>query len=394
MKPKFLPHLYEAVAQGAMFGIVVFESGTGECLFINHMATELLGTETPRIHNLIPTVERPPFTAFTENLLDYDGLYHDVVINTAAGTTFIGNLGVRRLEVDGTFAQLVMIQDVTLQKKLQRDIMAKQMEIKATFEEVRKQNQQLRQLDVAKDRFIALTTHELRTPLAAMVASAEILKLELYDDTMQMREFIDMIYEQGLHLQTLVNDILDFAKIQAGKMDIYLQEQDPAEVVQTVLRSFEGFAETENVTLAYDPPPVPAKCYFDELRLRQVLSNIVNNAIKYNRADGSGQVRVHIATDEASVSIHIEDNGVGIAPDQFEKVFNEFETVGTVAEHHKGTGLGMPISRKLTEGMGGTLEFTSALGQGSTFSVRLPKARVMEDELYRPRPESTGDLAA
>ena len=394
MKGQLLPHLYEAVAQGAMFGIVVFESGTGECLFINHMAIELLGTETPRIHNLIPSVDRPPFTSFSASLLDYDGLYHDVVINsgTLPGHSFIGNLGVRRLEVDGISAQLVMMQDVTVQKKLQRDIMAKQTEIKATFEELRKQNHQLRQLDVAKDKFIALTTHELRTPLAAMVASAEILKLGLYDDALQMKEFIDMIYEQGQHLQTLVNDILDFAKIQAGKMDFYLEKADPAAIAQVVLRSFEGMAEGARVILSLDAPAVPKLCYFDELRLRQVISNIVNNGIKYNRPHGL--VRVYLTEDEEFVSLHVQDTGIGIPPGEIEKVFNEFETVGQVDEHHKGTGLGMPISRKLAEGMGGRLTVISADGKGSTFTVILPKGRVLEDELYRPRPEKAGDLAA
>ncbi len=197
MSKSLLPHLYQAVAEGAMFGIVVFDKFSGNCLFINHMGIELLGSETPRMHGLIPTMDKPPFKSFSEDLLQHDGLYHDIVINTASGMSFIGNIGIRVLEVDGHSAYLLMMQDVTLQKKLQREIMAKQTEIKAAFEELLKQNRQLRDLDLAKDRFIALTTHELRTPLSAMVASAEILKLGLYDTPDQMREFIDMIYDQG-----------------------------------------------------------------------------------------------------------------------------------------------------------------------------------------------------
>jgi signal transduction histidine kinase len=386
-----LPHLYQAVAEGAMFGIVVFDKFTSNCLFINHMAIEMLGTETPRMHGLIPTMDKPPFKSFSEDLLLHDGLYHDIVVNTASGMSFIANMGVRVVEVDGHTTYLLMMQDVTLQKKLQREIMAKQTEIKAAFEELLKQNRQLRDLDLAKDKFIALTTHELRTPLSAMVASAEILKLGMYDTPEQMREFIDMIYDQGLHLQDLVNDILDFAKIQAGKMDFYLEMQDPVKLVENIMHNFEGMAETNKVILRFEPPLTPMNCFFDELRLRQILSNIINNAIKYNRP--GGHARVYFQEDAENVRILVEDTGPGIPPEEFGKVFNEFETAGTVSQHHKGTGLGMPISRKLTEGMGGKLQLKSTVGIGSTFWVELPKNMTMSEDLYRPRPDKAGFAA-
>jgi len=392
VKHVLLPHLYEAVAEGAMFGIVVFEKNSGKCLFVNHMGRELLGTETPSIMTMVPKSEKPPFKSFAQDLLMFDGLYHDIVINSANDNPFIGNLGVRLLEVDGHSAHLLMLQDVTIQKKLQREIIAKQSEIKAAFEELLKQNRQLRDLDLAKDRFIALTTHELRTPLSAMVSSAEILKMGLYDSPEQMREFIEMIHDQGLHLQDLVNDILDLAKIQAGKMDFYLEQNDPMPVAQSVLRNFEGMAETYDVKLHIKESKKNWLCYFDELRLRQILSNIVNNAIKYNRPGGF--VRIYLQAVEGHVRILVEDSGKGIPLDQFSKVFNEFETLETVAQHHKGTGLGMPISRKLADGMGGKLDLQSTPGKGSVFWVDLPTEKILDPALYRPRLEPSGDLAS
>src|SRR5688572_6916934 len=98
MKHFILPHLYQAVAEGAMFGIVVFEKKSRECLFINHMGIEMLGSETPSIQSLIPTTDKPPFRSFSEDLLLHDGLYHDIIINTVSGS-FIGNVGIRVLEV-------------------------------------------------------------------------------------------------------------------------------------------------------------------------------------------------------------------------------------------------------------------------------------------------------
>jgi signal transduction histidine kinase len=339
---------------------------------------------------MIPAANKPPFKSFAQDILMNDGLYHDVAINTASGQPFIGNVGVRMLGVDGVHAYLLMLQDVTLQKKLQREILAKQSELRAAFEEMKKQNQQLRDLDLAKDRFIALTTHELRTPLSAMVASAEILKLGLYDSPEQMREFVDMIFEQGQQLQDLVNDILDFAKIQAGKMDLYIEEAETLPLVEGLVHQFENMAEANAVTMTVDKPSFSTKCYFDEMRLRQVISNIVNNAIKYNRSGGT--VRVHFSEHEEHLKILVEDTGEGIATEQFNKVFNEFETIGNVAQHHKGTGLGMPISHKLMDGMGGKIAFISELGKGSTFWVEIPKTKVLDESVYRPR--KTGDLLA
>lgn len=94
------------------------------------------------------------------------------------------------------------------------------------------------------------------------------------------------------------------------------------------------------------------------------------------------------------IRVAFQDTGKGIPEDQFDKVFNEFETIGNVSQHHKGTGLGMPISRKLIQGMGGLLDFTSVFGTGSTFWAEIPIQKVMPDDLYRPRPEKSGDLAS
>jgi signal transduction histidine kinase len=209
----------------------------------------------------------------------------------------------------------------------------------------------------------------------------------LYDGPEQMREFIDMIHDQGLHLQELVNDILDFAKIQAGKMDFYIEQNSPVKLMQSILHNFEGMAETHKVTLQFDSPSADMLCFYDELRLRQIASNIINNAIKYNRSGGS--VRVYFTEENDHVRIHVKDTGKGIPADQFGKVFNEFETVGQMADHHKGTGLGMPISRKLAEGMGGKLLLESEQNAGSTFWVELPKEKILDEALYRPR-----DIAA
>lgn len=382
-------YLYEVIAQDSMFGIVVFKED-GSCMFINAMAKQMLDNEDPSLQDLFPPSEKPPFKSFSSDFLKHDGLYQDILVRKNSMGSFIANVGNKHVAFSGVSANLLMLQDVTLQKKLQREITQKQNEIKSAYEELLKQNTQLKELDVAKNRFIALTTHELRTPLSAMVASAEILKMGLYDTPEQMKEFVDMIHEQGIHLQDLVNDILDFAKIQAGKMDFYIELEDVATLAKTIFHSFESMAEANKVKMVFATPIQPMKCYYDDVRLRQVLSNIINNAIKYNRSGGS--VTMTFEENEKHVKVSVQDTGKGMPADQFDKVFNEFETIGQVAQHHKGTGLGMPISRKLTQGMGGNLDFTSELGVGSTFWVEIPKTKVLGEELYQPRPGKLGEV--
>jgi signal transduction histidine kinase len=391
VKKRILEHLYEVIAFEATFGIVVFHENS-DCLFVNRVAQQMLNMDEPALIAMFPGTEKPPFKSFSSELLKHEGLYQDILVRRDGSGTFVANIGIKHVSFDGISAHLLMMQDVTLQKKLQREIIHKQNEINAAYEELLKQNRQLKELDMAKNKFIALTTHELRTPLSAMVASAEILKLGLYDNAEQMKEFIDMIYDQGIHLQTLVNDILDFAKIQAGKMDFFVGRHDLVPLTKAILHGFEGMAETNQVKLIFEEPARPLHCYFDDMRFRQICANMISNAIKYNKADG--QVRVHFAANEEFIKLMVQDTGQGIARDQFDRVFNEFETIGQVGEHHKGTGLGMPISRKLCEAMGGKLLFESEVGVGSTFWVELPTKKVLPDSFYGSRPGSSDDLLA
>lgn len=289
-------HLTETIANEAMFAITTFDKD-GKSFYMNKMATQLLGCEELELHQLKPKGEsaRAHILPFSPEILRHDGLYQDILLSRPDGQNLIVNIGVKITKVDDHEVVILMFQDVTFQKKLQREITAKQNEIKAAYEELLKQNRQLQELDQAKNKFIAITTHELRTPLAAMVASAEILKLGLYDNEEQLKEFVNIIYEQGHQLSDLVNDILDFAKIQAGKMDFYIEQQDVVPLVSGILRNFGDMADSNSVAIHFQPPAAPVMCYFDEVRLRQVLSNIVNNGIKYNKAGGSLTVTVATA---------------------------------------------------------------------------------------------------
>lgn len=393
-----LEKLYNVIADEAILAFLAFEKQHGRCIYINTLGRELfeLSNENPEDHislnSLCSADQHTQVRSFSPQLLEHEGLYQDILIQKPSGHKLIANIGVKRLSFDSYEIDLLMIQDITIQKKLQREITAKQIEIKAAYEELLHQNNQLKELDLAKNRFIALTTHELRTPLSAMVASAEVLKLGLYDTEEEKNEFVDIIYDQGLHLSALVNDILDFAKIQAGKMDYYIQQCSPEEMINDVIESLESMAEIDQIKLTLENRATNSDCYFDHIRLKQVVTNIVNNAIKYNKK--GGWVKVWIESNDSHLVLHVEDSGKGIPVEQQSKVFDEFETLGKVALHHQGTGLGMPISKRLIEGMGGSINLESEEGVGSHFWIEIPRTKVLDEEVYRERPDSGGDLAA
>lgn len=389
---------FEIIAEEAFMGFLVFSKKTRQCVYANTLAKELL--ELPRrktiedisLESLAEKKPRANLRTIDEDLLTHEGFYQDVYIRKTNGHPFIANLGVKQFSQHDEDFYLLMIQDITIQKKLQRDLVTKQEEIKSAYEELLVQNEQLKELDKAKNRFIALTTHELRTPLSAMIASAEVLKNKIYDNEEQLNEFVDIIYEQGHHLSELINDILDFTKIQAGKMDFYVEHLDLTEFLTDVVHNLEQMFEHYSVKLNYQPMESEQRCYFDTIRLKQILNNVIDNACKYNKK--GGEVRIWIEWNDHSGKVFVADTGTGIPEDKKSDVFNEFETLGKVATHHEGTGLGMPISKRLIEAMGGSISFESDEGVGSVFCIEIPKEKVLNEECYRVRPADAYDLVS
>lgn len=397
---KLSDSFYKVIADEAMMAILIM-TPDGKCIYANQLAHDLLEFSLDfdirqfNIEKLFPPESDDPRSRkLTRETLKMQGLMQEIVIQKYNSQLFIANLGVKHLLIDNVTHTLLMIQDVTLQKKLQREITEKQTAINSAYQDLLNQNKKLKELDMAKNRFIAITTHELRTPLSAMVASSEILKLKLFDTQAEHDDFINMIYDQGQHLLNLVNDILDFAKIQSNKMDYFIEERDLYLTVKSEVDTLQAMAESSGITLSLDTPEKKFNCYYDEVRIRQVLANLINNAIKYNRKNGA--VHVYVEDKQETVEVYIKDTGKGIHKDDLQKVFNEFETLGKVAHHAKGTGLGLPISQRMIQAMGGDVKLESEEGVGSIFWIQVPKKAVLSAENYRKRPDPTGsgDLAA
>jgi PAS domain S-box-containing protein len=218
---------------------------------------------------------------------------------------------------------------------------------------------------LAKSAFLANMSHELRTPLNGILGYAQVLER---DPAMGERQLagIDIIRKSGEHLLTLINDILDMAKIEAGKMELFPADIPLARFVQTIIDIVGVKAAQKGLQLVCDmAPDLPTWVMADEKRLRQVLLNLLSNAIKFTD-DGRVTLAVHF-TPPDRLGFEVRDTGVGIAPDQLEIIFEPFEQAGDVRRHLAGTGLGLAISRQYVRLMGGEIQVDSRVGQGSTF---------------------------
>lgn len=227
----------------------------------------------------------------------------------------------------------------------------------------------------AKSEFLSNMSHEIRTPMNAIIGFTELLSKEI--EAPRLKSFVHTIRTSGYHLLELINDILDLSKIEAGKLKIEKTACNPYELFTELKNIFILPMQEKNIDYRLDiDSRLPSYLQLDQARLRQVLLNLLGNAVKFTE---QGYIRVKISIDnedeahsKLDLLIDIEDTGIGIAEDQQKLIFQDFEQAsGLVTRRHGGTGLGLSISKRLVEMMQGELLLTSQLGRGSIFSVRL-----------------------
>ena len=223
-----------------------------------------------------------------------------------------------------------------------------------------------------KSEFLANMSHELRTPLNAIIGFSEVLGERYFGElTEKQDEYVRDISESGRHLLSLINDILDLSKIEAGKMNLEPVDFDLPAALRNVLALVKERAQRHGIRLALEVEPALDQIHADELKFKQIMLNLLSNAVKFT-PDG-GSVSVTATSAGNWVEIAVTDTGAGIAPEDFAAVFEEFKQVGRdQVRKAEGTGLGLPLAKRFVELHGGAIRLASQLGAGSTFSFTLP----------------------
>ena len=251
-------------------------------------------------------------------------------------------------------------------------------ELQRTSNELQEQNIELeaqrKQVEAAnslKSEFLSNMSHELRTPLNSIMALSRVL-ISQTKQTLEEEEYgyLEIIERNGKRLLTLINDILDLSKIEAGKMDIKPEVVKLKLLLTTVKENLQTLADKKGLSISLRVSSKNQEIETDESRLHQILTNILSNAIKFTE---EGEIKIRATSDEKSFFITIEDTGIGISDEDIENIFDEFRQVdGSSTRAFEGTGLGLAITRKLTAALNGSLHVESTVGVGSKFTLELP----------------------
>lgn len=261
-----------------------------------------------------------------------------------------------RSERDNASGTVHLVSDITAEKERMR---------------LEEEKRQLQELDNLKSRFMATVSHELKTPLNAIIGFSEILLAGTHGEVNEpQRRYLENIHTSGKHLFSLISDILDYMRLEAREMSLQVEGFNLDDLVASTVELMRGEADAGGLLLAYCGEASPVKVEADRRRVRQVLFNLLSNALKFTPEGGNVEVRVRRG-DGAAV-VEVEDSGVGIAPRDQARLFNEFTQVGEGARSGGGTGLGLALSKRLVELHGGHIWVESEPGRGSIFSFSLP----------------------
>jgi signal transduction histidine kinase len=239
------------------------------------------------------------------------------------------------------------------------------------FLEIEDKSRQLEAASRHKSEFLANMSHELRTPLNAIIGFSEVLSEKMFGELNEKQEeYSKDIHASGQHLLSLINDILDLSKIEAGRMELELSDFHLPTALDSALTLVRERAGRRSIALHLSVDERLGQIQADERKVRQVVLNLLSNAIKFTPE--GGRIEVAAVPKDGSVEVSVSDTGVGIAPEDHEKVFEEFRQVGTADKKAEGTGLGLTLCRKFVELHGGRIWVKSQVGEGSTFTFTIP----------------------
>lgn len=291
----------------------------------------------------------------------------DSVISSESIDEIFLDVDFTELEFGGRKQYIIAVQDITDRKRTEREIELQNQRLRVALSPAEKANQ-------AKTLFLATMTHELKTPLNSMLGYCQFLKMEqvgALNDS--QKEAIDSIDSSGRHLLGLVEQILDYARMENDTIRLKIAEVDLTGHIADSLVLFRRQAADRNIQLL-TVENSPCIVMADSTRIRQIINNLVHNAIKHNSPGGS--VKVWCENDTENVKLMVADNGPGISEEDRSRIFDPFEQLAPVkGQKREGAGLGLSIVKKLAELHGGSVSLESEIGKGSLFTITLPAGR-------------------
>jgi len=242
------------------------------------------------------------------------------------------------------------------------------------FREIEDKSRQLEVANKHKSEFLANMSHELRTPLNAIIGFSEVLLEKMFGEiNAKQQDYLGDIHSSGRHLLALINDILDLSKIEAGRMELEPSDFDVPTALQNAMTLVRERAQRHGIALSLNIDPTVGELRADERKFKQILVNLLSNAVKFT-PDG-GRVALRAQPVDSGLEFSVSDTGIGIAPEDQEKVFEEFRQVGgDYKTKQEGTGLGLALARRFVQLHGGTISVQSELGKGATFTFTIPGA--------------------
>ncbi|MHB8844206.1 MAG: sensor histidine kinase [Nitrospirota bacterium] len=301
--------------------------------------TPLIVPENERLDVVIDmALERPP-----------QDIYDEIIVTSQAGD-YRGLLSVKQLVIQQSNA-------------LASSVLQKEM--------AHARAQELEKINEVKSQFLANVTHELRSPVNAIIGLAELLRMSAEKGSVeQIKERLSFMISSATNLRTVITNILDLSKIEAGKMTVSRQEVNVVELVTEIAETTRIFLGKKPVAVEVSAPSLPVRLSTDPIKLRQILMNLASNAAKFT---DSGRIGIGLSLHGNGLAIAVSDTGIGIKEEDLHKLFSAFSQIEDAkTKKHEGTGLGLTITRNLAELIGGAVSITSTYGQGSTFVVTLP----------------------
>ena len=395
-----------AILKSVVDGIISIDE-RGTILFINPAAERTFGYRPNEVVGrnvslLMPEPYRSEHDGHLARYLDTGeahiiGIGREVEGRRKDGSTFPLDLAVSRLPEEGRTLFIGIVRDVTERKRTKEALQRAHDELEARVEErtreltveiaerwrieaaLRAAKEAAETANRAKTEFLAAMSHELRTPLNAILGFSEVLKISPdFSLGEKQDEYLDIIMQSGGHLLELINDILDVSAIEAGKLQLNDEYVDVAKLAEASVQLVRARAAEAKVGLSTSLPETGLRLHSDERRMKQILLNLLSNAVKFTPEGGDVSLDVHLA-DDGSMVFSVSDTGIGMDKAGLAKAMTMFGQVdGSLSRQYEGAGLGLPLTQRMVEAHGGTLEIESKPDLGTTAVVRIPARRVVD----------------